>query len=299
MKPGETVQEYGARIRNTEINKLDKAIVLANQDDLKLKSWKRVHMGASAPEAASTSNVGQNLIPLFKSNKRIAYLRTENKFKGSRDTDSEADRRRHQRRSSSIQSGRRLLLDSPSYTSPGSPLSNKDSNSHHFEDPHSSIAFTQKNSSSVDPAILKVNEDTTQDTSKIDQLSQVFRFVKIIYDEKGQPIDLHIAEVFTSFTPVNDQSSLGLEKLLTDCLEKMSLDLRKCRGQEYDDGATVLSGSYSGLQKRIKDLAPHAHLVHCAVHNLNLVLQDAVSCSREIEGFLKQCNLYMSFSVTA
>ena len=36
-----------------------------------------------------------------------------------------------------------------------------------------------------------------------------------------------------------------------------------------------MSGKYSGLQKKIQDVAPHAYYVHCASHNLNLVLKDS------------------------
>ena len=37
-----------------------------------------------------------------------------------------------------------------------------------------------------------------------------------------------------------------------------------------------MSGKYSGLHKKIQDVAPHAYYVHCALHNLNLVLEDAM-----------------------
>lgn len=50
--------------------------------------------------------------------------------------------------------------------------------------------------------------------------------------------------------------------------------INKCRGQGYD-GASVMSGVYNGLQKRIceRELnAVYDVYVHCAAHNLNLVL---------------------------
>ena len=37
-----------------------------------------------------------------------------------------------------------------------------------------------------------------------------------------------------------------------------------------------MSGKYSGLHKKIQDVAPHAYYVHCALHNLNLILKDAM-----------------------
>ena len=46
-----------------------------------------------------------------------------------------------------------------------------------------------------------------------------------------------------------------------------------------------MSGKYSGLQKNIQDVAPHAYSVHCASHNLNLVLKDAMEAVTETRQF--------------
>ena len=37
-----------------------------------------------------------------------------------------------------------------------------------------------------------------------------------------------------------------------------------------------MSEKYSGLHKKIQDVTPHAYYMHCASHNLNLVLKDAM-----------------------
>ena len=65
---------------------------------------------------------------------------------------------------------------------------------------------------------------------------------------------------------------------------KDGLSLKNCRGQGYD-GASVMSGVYSGVQKRISDVQPAAIYVHCAAHNLNLVINDAVNGVPEVESF--------------
>ena len=52
--------------------------------------------------------------------------------------------------------------------------------------------------------------------------------------------------------------------------------MNNCRGQGYN-GASVMSGIYGGVQKCINDEQPNAVYVHCAAHNLNLVINDAVS----------------------
>ena len=47
-----------------------------------------------------------------------------------------------------------------------------------------------------------------------------------------------------------------------------------------------MSGVYSGVQARIREKEPLATYVHCAAHNLNLVLNDAVKHIPEMEQFL-------------
>jgi hypothetical protein len=46
-----------------------------------------------------------------------------------------------------------------------------------------------------------------------------------------------------------------------------------------------MSGVYSGVQKRIQAILPKAVYVHCAAHNLNLVINDAVSKNQEMASF--------------
>ena len=46
-----------------------------------------------------------------------------------------------------------------------------------------------------------------------------------------------------------------------------------------------MSGVYSGVQARIREKEPLATYVHCAAHNLNLVLNDAVKHIPEMEQF--------------
>ena len=46
-----------------------------------------------------------------------------------------------------------------------------------------------------------------------------------------------------------------------------------------------MSGKYSGLYKKIQDVAPHAYYEHCASHNSNLVIKDAMEAVSEIRPF--------------
>ena len=46
-----------------------------------------------------------------------------------------------------------------------------------------------------------------------------------------------------------------------------------------------MGGKYSGLHKKIQDVAPHVYYVHCALHNLNSVLKDAMEAVTETRQF--------------
>lgn len=85
-------------------------------------------------------------------------------------------------------------------------------------------------------------------------------------------------------------------ELLQNTLMKLDLNIMKCRGQGYD-GAAVMSGSVTGVQKRICDIVPNATFVHCCSHNINLVLCDAAKSSRKIQSFFDSVqDIYNFFS---
>jgi len=57
-----------------------------------------------------------------------------------------------------------------------------------------------------------------------------------------------------------------------------------------------MSGIYSGVQKRILAIQPKAVYVHCAAHNLNLVINDAVCKVQETASFFTTLeDLYVFF----
>ena len=121
-------------------------------------------------------------------------------------------------------------------------------------------------------------------SAKKDQLSEVFRYVKINYHDDGTPSELKVVEAFTSFIDIKDSYAIELHKLITNLIQQKGLDIKNCRGQGYD-GAAVMSGKYSGLHKKIQDMAPHAYYVHCVLHNLNLVLKDVMKAVTETRQF--------------
>ncbi len=73
---------------------------------------------------------------------------------------------------------------------------------------------------------------------------------------------------------MNDSSGSGLTQVIIDALHKFKLDLRKCRGQAYDNGSNM-KGEKIGVQKRILNMNPLAFFVPCGCHSLNLVISDA------------------------
>lgn len=137
--------------------------------------------------------------------------------------------------------------------------------------------------------------DSTQDIVKLDQVSVVIRYVVLNYED----LDISIKESFLGFFKIDKHGAQDYEELITEILLMFKIDINKCRGQGYD-GASVMSGVYSGVQKRIKDKVPNASYVHCCAHNLNLVISDAAKCSPKVASFFDTIQaIYNFFSGSA
>lgn len=88
----------------------------------------------------------------------------------------------------------------------------------------------------IDKIVIDIKEatfyaiimDTTQDISKVDQMSKVFRYVNIEKDENDKPTEIKIKESFLGFTKIDDQTADGLVKEIIDSIKSMGLDLSKC-----------------------------------------------------------------------
>lgn len=136
--------------------------------------------------------------------------------------------------------------------------------------------------------------DTTQDVSKIDQLSQVYRYVTVVKNDMDIATDIQMNEVFLGFEATVGSSASELEKQILGSIEKNGIDLSKCRGQGYD-GAANMSGAYSGVQARITEKEPLACYVHCAAHNLNLALNDSVKNVPGVKQFYDTVEILYNF----
>jgi len=141
---------------------------------------------------------------------------------------------------------------------------------------------------------LTIILDTTQDLSKMDQLSVVFRYISTTENNNRVPKEIKICESFLGFTSVTDCSAEGLKTKILKTIKEYGIDLSKCRGQGYD-GANVMSGVYGGLQALIKEHAPNADYVHCAAHALNLILNDAAKRVPEVSIFFDNLEKIYTF----
>jgi len=137
--------------------------------------------------------------------------------------------------------------------------------------------------------------DSTQDITKIDQVSIIIRYVVVDYREQK----LCCKESFLGFYPLHKHGAEDHVNLIISILKNYNLDINKCRGQGYD-GASVMSGSFTGVQKRISDIIPNASYVHCAAHNLNLVLSDVAKSSSKMLFFFDILqDIFLFFSKSA
>lgn len=140
--------------------------------------------------------------------------------------------------------------------------------------------------------------DTTQDITKIDQLSIVIRTCHIIRDTDMLPQSLTIKETFLGFFELKDHSAVGMTKEVLNILKNLNIPIEKCYGQGYD-GASVMSGAYNGVNAQIKKVQQNAEYIHCACHNLNLVINDAVSSCTEVSRYFTTLqNIYSFFGVS-
>ena len=90
--------------------------------------------------------------------------------------------------------------------------------------------------------------ESTSDITHVDQLSFVVRYLS----KCGLPV-----ERFICFLSNPGHKSEELAAALIGLLNKYHLDIQLCRGQSYDN-ASNMSGVYSGLQARIKEINPLA-----------------------------------------
>ncbi|KAL4108068.1 hypothetical protein QTP88_018325 [Uroleucon formosanum] len=134
---------------------------------------------------------------------------------------------------------------------------------------------------------FSISIDSTPDITHIDQLSFIIRYVL----PNGEPV-----ERFIGFIDDAGHKAESLTEAIFSILKKYDLNVCFLRGQSYDN-AKNMSGIYSGVQARIKDVISLADFVPCSAHSLNLVGMCAASCCEEANNFFSFTqNLYVYFS---
>ena len=81
----------------------------------------------------------------------------------------------------------------------------------------------------------------------------------------------------------------------TFCASFPSCNLALISVSQCYDGASVMSGSCSGVSARIKELNPKAVYIHCCAHRLNLALVDTVKSVPVAEDFFFPSTIIICF----
>lgn len=129
-----------------------------------------------------------------------------------------------------------------------------------------------------DAMFLSVISDDTTDISNQSQNVVVFRYVL-----KGR-----VFERFWSFCSIAEANAQNLSENIISCLEHVlpnNDDDHKLVAQCYD-GASVMRGDQRGVKTIVQNKYQNAYYVHCYAHQLNLVLQQAVSRIAKVKLFL-------------
>lgn len=134
-----------------------------------------------------------------------------------------------------------------------------------------------------------ITVDSTPDVSHTDQLSIVIRYVSKTGD---------IYERFLMFVEIEKHDAKYLFDTLMSILENQGIDPKFCRCQSYDNAANM-SGVYSGVQARFKEINNIATWIPCGAHSLNLVgTAAAESCLEAVSFFGIVQSLYTFFAAS-
>jgi len=141
-------------------------------------------------------------------------------------------------------------------------------------------------------AYFSILLDSTPDVSRTDQMAFVVRYVKV------EESDAQIKESFLNFFPLRGKTAEEITNSILNELHENGLDMMMCRGQAYDNASTI-SGIYSGVQRRIKEINSKAIYVPCGNHSLNLAGVHAVGSSKLSDKFFTVVErVYSFFSVS-
>ena len=146
---------------------------------------------------------------------------------------------------------------------------------------HKEIALAVQNA-----GVFSILADESKDISKQEQLVIVLRYV--------DKTTCNVFERFLTFVKAESLNAESLSDYIIRTLRDYNLDPALIVSQGYD-GASVMSGSCSGVQQCIKMITPNATYVHCYAHCLNLALVDCVRKVQDASEFFALMELLYVF----
>ena len=108
--------------------------------------------------------------------------------------------------------------------------------------------------------------DETTDVANIEQVVVGLRWVNERFE---------VCEDFVGLYEVDSTEAERIFAAIKDVLLRLNLAISKVRGQCYD-GASAMSGTKSGVVKKMCDAEPRAVYTHCYGHALNLACGDTI-----------------------
>ncbi|KAM3842976.1 zinc finger MYM-type protein 1-like [Diretmus argenteus] len=134
---------------------------------------------------------------------------------------------------------------------------------------------------------VSIQADETTDIATQAQLVLVLRYI----DGKN-----NIQERFFEFIPLQSATAESIATALKERLATILPEDQKSKliCQAYD-GASVMRGATAGVQKKIQDVYPNAHYIHCYAHQLNLIMQQATSHISKVRIFFADLGGFASF----
>lgn len=125
-------------------------------------------------------------------------------------------------------------------------------------------------------SFVAVMADDTTDVSEHIQMIIVLRYV---LDEK-------ILERFWGFFIPENETVDGISKRILQELDIIVQGNRQKLIAQTLDGANVMKGKKDGVQAKIKAVYSNAHFTHCYAHQLNLIMRNAASITRNARIFI-------------
>ena len=134
---------------------------------------------------------------------------------------------------------------------------------------------------------LSIQVDKTADISGKEQLSLILRF-----DRKGEVVERFL----TFFDVSSDRSAPAISSVVKQILRRYGDTLKDKLIMQTYDGASVMSGHISGVQRLLCKDYPFAYFFHCAAHRLSLVLCQSASSIPAVKVFFANVSAFSSFT---